>query len=609
MTARWLALFLCAPLAEFGEVPSVMGLSKVRGAKRLVLRYGATLALRMQSGGFLRANAHYGSNGRSATPPYYWQQFTVLPVKGVTIKHANLQVRFGDRLSLRNSDGEWIQAQSHEWQTWPWGSKRVFDDWTEDLTVTWMGFSKGWVRDGAMVGFHARNGMWLQEPHRPIKASKLGDQKSYQTFTVVCVRGCVVLRDPTPVPTPAPSPAPSPSVLDPALCALTLWGAWEPCTASCGGGTTTRKRKSKNDHLSIFHDLGLSQPCPTLSQSQKCNAFTCAALGPPSATCDAGVMCQLKKNRFGVMQPHIINKGKAKLPGLSFRCSIHKAVGPEPLKHVHKVKIRSPCAVLQHYFGGNCANIHKHAGKGSGFEVYGFKLTSAHGLMYREKSFDAHMVAAGSNNVRNACLLALYGSGGKFRWTPNKSSFAAARGVPTQYWFGGCAPGGSCNRCLNTDLLQAGQRFDFTSGSSCGGSDDTSMAWTQLTCLWNEGTPFEFAGSEGETHTLGATAACSCSCTERPCCSREGFTLINPKMPDMHLKNERTKEECCRKCAKVHGCTSWTFGGGNWAQHERPSCTLFSGDPIYIPSVLTNFQERTLFAGAPPGLHCLVRRR
>ena len=598
-------------MCEFREVPNALGLEKAERsapfAKRLVLRYGATFALRTRHGSFLHANAHVGANGRGTRPPYDWQQFTVLPVKGVTIKHANLQVRFGDRLSLRNSDGEWIQAQSHEWQTWPWGSKRVFDDWTEDLTITWMGFSKGWVRDGAMVGFHARNGMWLQEPHQPIKATKLTEQQGYQTFTMVCIKGCGELAYPTPVPTPAPSPAPSPSILDRGLCALALWGAWKPCTHSCGGGVTVRSRQPKSHGLAAIHQLGLSKPCSDTKQSQKCNTFACVNLAPVASTCDAGVKCKLRKNSKGMMQPHIINEGRAQLPGLNFRCSVRQAEKKQGLTHVHKVKIHSPCAVLQHYFGGKCANIHKHSGGKSGFQVYGFTLTSAIGLLYREKSFDPNMVRAGSTNVRNACLLALYGSGGKFRWKPNKDSAAVADGDSTPYWYGSCPNDGSCAQCLNNAVLRPGQAFDVTSGSSCGGTDETGMAWTQLTCLWNEGTPFEFAGSEGETHTLGAEAGCDCKCTQRPCCSREGWTLLNPDMPDMHLRNERTKEECCRKCASVKACSSWTFGGGNWAKKERPICTLHSGEPIYVPFVLTNFQQRTLFAGAPPGQFCAGR--
>ena len=209
-----------------------------------------------------------------------------------------------------------------------------------------------------------------------------------------------------------------------------------------------------------------------------------------------------------------------------------------------------------------------------------------------------------SNNVRNACLLALYGSRGAFKWHPSKQSFAVARGRRAPFWYGGCAKGDACARCMNAALMKPHRAFDFSTGGSCTGNNDEAASWSTLSCVWEESSPFEFVGSEGETHTLGVKATCSCKCKTLPCCSKEGFTLLNPPLRGSVFRNDRTKEDCCERCKQHPHCTSWTFGGGQWARKERPTCQLFSGAPTYTRFTPANAFERTKFAGAPPGTYC-----
>ena len=70
---------------------------------------------------------------------------------------------------------------------------------------------------------------------------------------------------------------------DCAVCQVSPWSAWAPCSAPCGGGTMTRAR-----HV-VSHGLH----CPTLSDESECNVQACpvCVLGAWSAWSACSVAC------------------------------------------------------------------------------------------------------------------------------------------------------------------------------------------------------------------------------------------------------------------------------------------------------------------------------
>lgn len=77
----------------------------------------------------------------------------------------------------------------------------------------------------------------------------------------------------------------------PINCAVSEWSPWTPCSASCGGGISSRSRTV------ITHPANNGIPCPNLSENQPCNTQSCpvdciedewSAWSNCSATCGGG---------------------------------------------------------------------------------------------------------------------------------------------------------------------------------------------------------------------------------------------------------------------------------------------------------------------------------
>jgi len=383
-------------------------------------------------------------------------------------------------------------------------------------------------------------------------------------------------------------------------CIVGVWGQYNTCSAKCGGGTYSRVRAI------LMNPHGGGKPCPKLIGMQSCNTHSCIAAkafakaNNPTMECHSEhVKCHYNAhshNSHAVTVTH--GKHHQWVMG-QFTCGHTQA--KKAFVSIKKVTYHSPCARVSHYLGGSCTNIKKFI-PGWGHK-FGFKLTSRTGLSFDGKSFDASKMTGTSNVVKNVCLLALDGNRGKYKYVPDSFSFASnAGGAPMSYWYGNCAEGSNaCATCMNRAVLKSGQSFSFSVGNKCSGTPVHAKAWTSVSCYWDTSAPFALSGAE-ELKTAAEKAKCVCKCNKHACCSKKGYTLLNPPLPGNVYKKSFTMKslnDCCRACTEHPKCGSWTWGGG-----QHASCTLYSGRPIYKTYKAWRGLEpwvQILYAGARAG--------
>ena len=150
------------------------------------------------------------------------------------------------------------------------------------------------------------------------------------------------------------------------------------------------------------------------------------------------------------------------------------------------------CAKLGVYNNlcGECEPLCKRCGAKSGF-----KLSNSKGLRYKGLSWDDNSMYAGSVTVRNICLLARYGNGGKFAGKAESiisaKSYGQSAGAESEpHWYGNCKHGDTAQKkcCTNAFLAVSGVKsWDlFSTGNQCGGDLDKDSVTSSVTCIFSE---------------------------------------------------------------------------------------------------------------------------
>lgn len=112
-------------------------------------------------------------------------------------------------------------------------------------------------------------------------------------------------------------------------CVVSDWKEWSECSATCGGGTTSREREVLQEAQAG------GRACPTLSEEALCNPQECEPVhcevsewgewGQCSALCGGGVR---SRERAVVVQP---DSGGESCPVLSEMASCNEEPCPPPL--------------------------------------------------------------------------------------------------------------------------------------------------------------------------------------------------------------------------------------------------------------------------------------
>jgi len=180
----------------------------------------------------------------------------------------------------------------------------------------------------------------------------------------------------------------------------------------------------------------------------------------------------------------------------------HDGVGPAPAVPMKKkgewpkgncYNRADPCAALgvTDNLCGKCEPLCKRCGAKSGFQ-----LLNPSGLRFKGYSFDDQNLEAGSNQVRNICMLARYGNEGKFKGKTASLISAKSWAESTSdddlkqpHWYGNCAADDKdkAQCCSNAQLVKSGFNwYSYGTGDDCLGNLDTDRVTVRISCIFDE---------------------------------------------------------------------------------------------------------------------------